>query len=47
MVQAWHAAPHAVLQQTPSLEQLPFWHWLLPAQAVPTGSFALHVPAAQ
>jgi hypothetical protein len=44
--------PQAVWQQIPvvpplAITQLPFWHWLLPAQGLPSSMAGLHVPEAQ
>jgi hypothetical protein len=45
--QAWQVAPHALLQQKPSM-QLPLGHWLpVPVQAAPCAFFAVHVEPAQ
>ncbi len=45
-LQASQAPPHAVSQQTPSM-QLPLVHWLLVAHAAPLASFGLHRLALQ
>ncbi len=43
VVQPWHLAVHAELQQTPSAQK-PLVHWLVPPHVVPFASLAVHTP---
>ena len=50
ILQAWQASVQALLQHTPSGEQIPPVHWLpepLPEQVPPAAFFWVQVPAAQ
>jgi hypothetical protein len=43
----WQAVPQALLQQTPSTQELPLGHWLELVQLAPLPTFGVHVPEAQ